>query len=225
MRGPILQPARFPACPASRGPVRPELPLAQQPAEHAPRPCHRAPLAAAQRPASPTRSWPLPPTPLAHLSALLARSASARVLPLQPGPTRQLHPLAASPGPLARSVLLLPRSHNRPPAITAAIPAGLSLGAPPQDARGLPLFGPQPCASTIPPTRRHQSRPQTLARCATPCSVGPTICAAVSTPPRRTSGRQDSRTCYASAPRISPSFRSHEFSHASAGISPSLRRR
>ena len=49
---------------------------------------------------------------------------------------RPLVPLAAladSWAPLARLVPLLPQ---RPPAITAAIPAGLSLGAPPQDARG-----------------------------------------------------------------------------------------
>ncbi|XP_039827200.1 predicted GPI-anchored protein 58 [Panicum virgatum] len=145
MRGPIPRPARFPACPASRGPARPALPLAQQPAEHAPRPCHRAPLAAAQRPASPTRSWPLPPTPLAHLSALLARSASARVFPLQPGPTHQLHPLAASPGPLARCPTSRPAESRRPedgrrtpPAITVPAPPPVSLAI--DFARPFPSF-------------------------------------------------------------------------------------
>ena len=200
MRGPILQPARFPACPASRGPVRPELPLAQQPAEHAPRPCHRAPLAAAQRPASPTRSWPLPPTPLAHLSALLARSASARVLPLQPGPTRQLHPLAASPGPLARSVLLLPRSHNRPPAITAAIPAGLSLGAPPQDARGPLKLAPQPCASLNLPS----SPPAATLAAAFPRSAAQSTCAAVTKPLRCAGAPAKPPRSFASTSRTPP---------------------
>jgi len=110
--------ARSPACPASRGPVRPALPLAQQPAEHAPRPCqpgpsrqHRPPPPAtpardhgrdSRRPLPGRASPRCPGPPLIGPAALRLHHSSHPPSPESPQTLAPPHPLRRAAAPLHR---------------------------------------------------------------------------------------------------------------------------